>query len=62
MLLGAAPNRGAAVETLKRERMLIEGSSAAAVAAILEGCVPKGRLAVVLTGSNIDLDRLKSLM
>lgn len=54
--------RRAVVEVLRRERMLIEGSAAAAVAAILEGSVPRGRLAVVLTGSNIDLERFKSLV
>lgn len=54
--------RKAVVGVLKHERMLVEGSAAAAVAAVLEGLVPAGRTCVVLTGSNIDLDRVQELL
>lgn len=48
--------RGAVRDVALRERMVIEGSAAAGVAALLEGAVPREfkRVAVVLTGSNID--------
>jgi threonine dehydratase len=52
----------AVVEVLRRERMLIEGSAAAGVAAVLRGLVPRGRVCVVLTGSNIDEERVKGLL
>jgi threonine dehydratase len=54
--------RSAVAEILKHERMLVEGSAAAGVAAVMEGLVPRGRTAVVLSGSNIDVDRLKGLL
>lgn len=56
--------RQAVVDTLKHDRLLIEGSAAAAVAAITQGRLPCGRkrVVVVLTGSNIDASRLKSLL
>lgn len=59
------PSIGRAVaETNRREGMAIEGSAAAAVAAVVEGRIPRkfGRIVVVLTGGNIDTDRLESLM
>ena len=54
----------AIAEMLRRHRMAIEGSAAASVAAIMEGLVPKSyrRICVVLTGSNIDASRVKSIV
>ncbi len=54
----------AIAELLRRHRMAVEGSAAASVAAIMEGHVPKSykRVCVVLTGSNIDASRLKSIV
>ena len=56
--------RRAVAETHRREGFAIEGSAAAAVAAILDGRIPRnlGRLAVVLTGGNIDPGRLEKLL
>jgi len=50
---------------LDRTKLLIEGAAAAGVAALLTGKagVPKGAMsAVVLSGGNIDLGRLKALL
>jgi len=54
----------AVAETHRREGMAIEGSAAAAVAAVVEGLIPRnlGRIVVVLTGGNIDPGRLESLL
>jgi threonine dehydratase len=54
----------AIAELLRRHRMAVEGSAAASVAAVMEGLVPKSfrRVVVVLTGSNIDPARLKSIV
>jgi len=54
--------RRAVVDVLCRERLVIEGAAAAGVAAVLAGLVPGERLGVILTGSNIDPDRLAGLM
>ena len=56
--------RRAVAETKRREGMAIEGSAAAAVAAVVEGRIPRGfrRIAVVLTGGNIDPGRLEKLL
>jgi threonine dehydratase len=56
--------RRAVAETYRREGMTIEGSAAAAVAAVVEGRIPGNyrRIAVVLTGSNIDPSRLEKLL
>ncbi|HEY3225608.1 MAG TPA: pyridoxal-phosphate dependent enzyme [Planctomycetota bacterium] len=56
---------GRAVAAMKRrEGMTIEGSAAAAVAAVVEGRIPKKmrRIVVVLTGGNIDPERLEGLL
>ncbi|HTF57753.1 MAG TPA: pyridoxal-phosphate dependent enzyme [Planctomycetota bacterium] len=55
---------GRAVADMKRrEGMTIEGSAAAAVAAVVEGRIPrKERVVVILTGGNIDPDRLEGLL
>jgi threonine dehydratase len=53
--------RRAVGEILRRERMVVEGSGAAGVAALLEGSRPGARICVVLTGSNIDQKRLIEL-
>lgn len=45
-----------------RERMVIEGSAAAGVAAVVAGKIPHKRFAVVLTGSNIDASRFAALL
>jgi threonine dehydratase len=54
----------AIAELLRRHRMAVEGSAAASVAAIMEGLLPKSckRVCAVLTGSNIDAERLKSIV
>jgi threonine dehydratase len=54
----------AVAETRRREGIAIEGSAAAAVAAVVEGRIPGnlGRVAVVLTGGNIDPARLEKLL
>ena len=49
------------VEMARREHLLIEGSAAAGVAALLERNPVEGDVVVVLTGSNIDLSRLAAL-
>jgi threonine dehydratase len=54
--------RRAVREVAMRERLVIEGSAAAGVAAVLEGLVTAPRLAIVLTGSNIDRARLATLL
>lgn len=54
--------RRAVVDVLCRERLVIEGAAAAGVAAVLAGRVPGERIGVILTGSNIDPDRLAGLM
>jgi threonine dehydratase len=46
----------------RHARLIVEGSAAAGVAAILGGLVPQGRVSVILTGGNIDLDRLIRLL
>ena len=45
-----------------RERMVIEGSAAAGVAAAAAGLIRHKRFAVVLTGSNIDASRFAALL
>jgi threonine dehydratase len=49
---------------MRRHRVAIEGSAAVGPAAILEGLLPQGfkRVCVVITGSNIDTQRLKDIM
>jgi threonine dehydratase len=51
-------------EMLRRHRVAIEGSAAVGPAAILEGLIPKGlkRICVVITGSNIETQRLKEII
>jgi threonine dehydratase len=55
---------GRALGDLHRlDGITVEGSAAAAAAALVEGRVPRARrrVVIVLTGSNIDEGRLKSL-
>jgi threonine dehydratase len=56
--------RRAVRELLLRERLLVEPSGAAGVAALLDGAAPPGQgtLAVVLTGGNVDPERLRGLL
>ena len=54
--------RRAVVDVLCRERLVVEGAAAAGVAAVLEGQVPGERIGVILTGSNIDPERLAGLL
>jgi len=51
-------------EMLRRHRVAIEGSAAVGPAAILEGLIPKGlkRICVIITGSNIETNRLKEII
>ncbi len=57
--------RRAVSDLFARERMVVEGSGAAGVAALLDGAVPLGearRVCIVLTGSNIDRSLFLSLV
>ncbi len=55
--------RRALAGVVTNEHVLIEGAAAVGVAAILGGKVqPRGEVAVILTGANIDLDRLISVL
>lgn len=49
---------------LNRTKMVVEPAAAAGVAALLSGRVPlrEGPVVVLLSGGNVDLDRLRSLM
>jgi threonine dehydratase len=48
---------------MKHEHILIEGAAAAGVAAILGGKIQlRGNVAVILTGANIDLERLTDIL
>jgi threonine dehydratase len=65
VLASEAGIRNAVGQTLLQQRLVIEGSAAAAVAAVLEGRVavpPGARVVVILTGSNIDPDRLAAAL
>jgi len=46
----------------REERMIVEGSGAAAIAAIREGRPRGGRIVAILSGSNIDPERLRKLL
>ncbi len=53
--------RGAIIWTMKNERQVVEGSGVVGIAAILQGKVKFSRgekVAVVVSGGNIDLDRI----
>jgi threonine dehydratase len=54
--------RRALAGTVVHEHVLIEGAAAAGVAGLLAGCAPTGRVAVVLTGANIDSGRLVDVL
>jgi threonine dehydratase len=54
--------RRAVVGLLLRDRLVVEGSGAAGVAALLSGALQGGKVCVVLTGSNIDRERLQALL
>jgi threonine dehydratase len=54
--------RRAVAEIALREHLIVEGAGAAGVAALLDGRVQAPRIAVVLTGSNIDGARLVELL
>jgi threonine dehydratase len=64
VLAREATIRRAVAELLWHEHMVVEGSGAAGVAALLDAAVEAGgrRVCVVLTGSNIDPDRLRELL
>jgi threonine dehydratase len=55
--------RKAAGELLRRHRMVVEGSAAVVIAALLDGVLPKGlrRAVFVLSGSNIDGSRIREI-
>jgi threonine dehydratase len=49
---------------MERCKLVVEGAAAAPVAALLHGLVnlpPGSRVAVVLSGGNVNLDQLRSL-
>ena len=47
---------------MKEERIIAEGAGAAAVAAVLAHGAKPGPAAVIVTGGNIDTDKLKALL
>ncbi len=56
--------REAIVGVVSRERQIVEGAGATAVAGVLAGLLPlrERRVAVVLSGANIDLAKLKDIL
>jgi threonine dehydratase len=64
ILVREATLRRAVVDVLRREHLVVEGSGAAGVAAILDGVVDVagGRAVVILTGGNIDPPLLAELL
>lgn len=52
--------RSAMASLLKQEKLLTEGSAAAAVAACLEGKVPSGSTVVVVSGGNVDFNTISN--
>jgi threonine dehydratase len=54
--------RRAVAELVRREHLIAEGAGAAGVAALLDRTVGGGTVCVVLSGSNIDPDRLARLL
>ena len=56
--------REAIVGVVSRERQIVEGAGATAVAGVLAGLLPlrDRRVAVVLSGANIDLAKLKDIL
>lgn len=61
VVVGEAAIRRAIAETVRHERMIVEGSAAAGVAALLEGKVKARRICAILTGSNLDQETLAAL-
>jgi threonine dehydratase len=55
---------GAISDILREERLIAEGAAATGVAAVLAGCVDARdrRVAIVLSGGNIDADKLSALV
>jgi threonine dehydratase len=55
--------RAALAGVVEREHLIVEGAAAAGPAALLSGKIkPAGRVAVVLTGGNIDTERLVGVL
>ncbi|MHC4606427.1 MAG: threonine ammonia-lyase [Planctomycetota bacterium] len=54
--------RRAVGEIARRERMVVEASGAAGVAAVVERKIDAKRVCVILTGSNIDMELFTSLL
>ncbi len=54
--------RRAVAEIVRRERLVVEGAGASGVAAVLDGRIEASRMCIVLTGGNIDLGVLSSLL
>jgi len=54
--------RRSVAEIALRQKLVVEGSAAAGVAALREGRVRGGRVCVMLSGSNIDPERFASLL
>ena len=56
--------RAAIAGTAVQERLIVEGAGAAGVAAVLAGTldVRDRRVAIVLSGGNIDQDKLKAIL
>lgn len=55
--------RSALVGVVTHEHVVIEGAAAAGPAAILSGKIhPRGSVAVILSGANIDTDRLRDIL
>jgi len=54
--------RHAVAELARREHLVVEGSGASAVAAVLDRRIEARRMCIVLTGGNIDSELLSSLL
>jgi threonine dehydratase len=53
---------GAMAGLAREERLIVEGAGAAATAAVLSRNTEGRRIAVIVSGANIDLDKLKALI
>ena len=63
VVVDEAPLRGALAGTVSHEHVLVEGAAATGPAAVIGGQIAlKGNVVVVLTGANIDGDRLAQIL
>jgi threonine dehydratase len=63
VLVSEARLKEAIAGIAREERIIVEGAGAAATAAVLDGAAAGSRrIAVILSGANIDFDKLKALL